>query len=221
MRIYNSSYIRKDQLKKDFNTFLVNPKEMNYISESHIYVTSKEDRKLLADDIFKLIDCAYDDIGGFKPFKDMQHFIDDSYLWYITYDGDKPDKLDDFDINRVYTVSVFRKKFGLKMVGMACNTFPNISKKSDNFSTLRNHARAALLEHIKFVAQRGWAELSGKLETYFSRALPCKYIIIPEILRDEGILSNIDVDIDGLHYYRSLRKGEDKIQKIAYGTIRY
>lgn len=72
-------------MKKDFNTFLVNPKEMNYISESHIYITSKEDRKLLSNDIFELIDCAYDDIGGFKSFKDMQHFIDDSHLWYITY----------------------------------------------------------------------------------------------------------------------------------------
>lgn len=51
------------------------------------------------------------------------------------------------------------------------------------------------------------------LNIKYARALSCKYVIIPGIFRNEGILFNIDldIDIDDLHYYRPLRKGEDKI----------
>ena len=59
------------------------------------------------------------------------------------------------------------------------------------------------------------------LDVKYICVLLCKYVIIPEIFRDEGILFNIDLDMDDLHYYRNLRKSEDKIQKIAYSTIEH
>ena len=36
----------------------------------------------MAEDIFEILNTAYDEIGGFKSFKDMEKFINDSYLWY-------------------------------------------------------------------------------------------------------------------------------------------
>ena len=174
----------------------------------------------MADDIFEILNTAYDEIGGFKSFKDMNRFIDDYYLWYITYDGKQPvdEKL---DINKVLAVSVFRQSHGLKMVGMAANRFPYFSKSSEERTIAKSKAKAAIKEHIKFVAKIGWAEVSDRLETLFESSLPwAKYAITPEELIDNKIFKNISIDIDGMHYYRPLRQDENPIRKIAYGTIK-
>lgn len=190
------------------------------INESHIYVTDKESREVMADDIFEILNTAYDEIGGFKSFKNMEKFINDSYFWYITYDGLRPEG--DLDINKILAVSVFRQSYGLKMVGMAANRFPGFSKNSEERNIIKAKARSAILEHIRFVADRGWAEVSDRLEVLFEKALPwSKYAILPEDLIEHNIFKNISIDIDGMHYYRPLRNGEKPTRKIAYGTIKY
>lgn len=194
----------------------------HYIQASHLYITDRAQRELLASDIFDILNTAYDEIGGFKSFKDMEHFINDSYLWYITYDGVVPNDIEAFDINKLYAVSVFRRSHGLKMVGMAANRFPNYSKGSAARTEVKLKARAAILEHIRFVANRGWAEVSDRLEKLFEQALPWgKYNIMPEDLIEHKVFKDISIDIDGVHYYRPLRKNDVTIRKIAYGTIRY
>lgn len=204
----------------EFTTFATeNISFAKYISAAHIYVTDRAEREIMADDIFEILNTAYDEIGGFKSFKDMEHFINDSYLWYITYDGPQPDT--ELDINRILAVSVFRRSHGLKMVGMAANRFPNFSRGSEERAAAKNKARSAILEHIRFVADRGWAEVSDRLEILFEKALPWgKYTILPETLEENRIFKNISIDIDGMHYYRPLRSGEEPIRKIAYGTIK-
>lgn len=204
-----------------FNTFIANKLNIkDYIFESHIYVTDKESRVTIANDIFELLNTAYDEIGGFKSFKDMERFINDSYLWYITYDGPQPEgKL---DINKVLAVSVFRQSYGLKMVGMAANRFPGFCKNSVERTMVKAKARSAIQEHIRFVADRGWAEVSDRLEVLFEKSLPwSKYVILPEELIEHRIFNNISIDLDGIHYYRPLRKGELPIRKIAYGTMKF
>lgn len=212
-------YIKHESAR--FSTFSIsNPQSLNYIKGSHIYVSKRSEREILADDIFQFIDTAYDGIGGFKSFKDMDKFISDSYLWYITYDGVQPQNLEDLDIRKVYVVSIFRRNHGLKMVGMARRKiFPDENNRQENMK-LRQNANSALQEHIRFTAKIGWAEVSGKLEDYFQRTLSIYDIIDPYILKEKKIFRNIDVDLDEFHYYRPLRAGEQPIHKIAYGTIK-
>lgn len=214
-------YIRSSE--PVFNTFQIDLSVANhYIEASHIYVTDRESREVIADDIFEILNTAYDEIGGFKSFKDMEHFIDDSYLWYITYDGEQPTSVEDLDINKVLVVSVFRRSHGLKMVGMAANRFPYFSKGTEERNTAKMKSKSAVLEHIKFVTNRGWAEVSDRLEVLFEKALPWgKYNIMPEDLIEHKVFKDISIDLDGVHYYRPLRKGEEPIRKIAYGTIKY
>ena len=52
----------------------------------------------------------------------------------------------------------------------------------------------------------------GKSELEVRRA-------VEAMSKENKVFSNIDVDIDELHYYRPLRKGEQPVRKIAYGNI--
>lgn len=214
-------YIRQDYTRSsNFSTFELD--NNNGITASHIFIGNQSEREQIADDVFEFLNTAYDDIGGFKSFKDVNKFINDSYLWYITYDGTRPENLQDFDISKVYVVSVYRRKNGLKMVGMA-RRLPQHQYDGDrpgkqNF--LRN-VSAATRDHIRFVCDRAWAEVSGKLETAFHRAAGFDYIIDPEELKSHKVFSNIDVAFDAIHYTRPLYPGEEPIMKIAYGTIRF
>lgn len=205
----------------NYNTFVIDNRQFyDYVQSAHLYVTDREERERMVDDVFEILNTAYDEIGGFKSFKDMQHFIDDSYLWYITYDGQVPTNAD-LDINKILTVSVFRQKCGLKMVGMATNRFPYFSSGSEERRNAKMKAKSALSEHIRFVASHGWAEISGRLESEFARSLPWgKYVIMPEVLIDNKVFKDISIDVDGVHYYRPLRRGEEPIRKIAYGVIK-
>ena len=107
--------------ESEFTTFELNGNpDIRRIVAEHLYINEKSERELIADSVFELLETAYDEIGGFKSFRDIRAFIDDSYMWYITYDG-KLDGIENFDINKVYTVSVFRNRYGLKMVGIANN----------------------------------------------------------------------------------------------------
>ena len=212
-------YMREQN--KSMSTFKLSAIQgKKYICGSHSYITNRVERELPADDIFKFIDTAYDGVGGFKSFKDMSRSINDPYLWYITYDGERPESLEDLDIKKVYVVSVFRNNHGLKMVGMARRKIlPDENNRSANIE-LRRNTNSALYEHIRFTSKIGWAEVSGPLEKYFHEALTIYDIIDPYLLQEKKIFKDIAIDIDEFHYYRPLRKGEEPVRKIAYGNIK-
>ena len=206
---------------EQFSTFELkgNPCLRKIIAE-HLYINDKSEREMIADNVFELLETAYDEIGGFKSFKNISAFINDSYMWYITYDG-KLDSLDNFDVNKVYAVSVFRNRFGLKMVGMTGNRFLSLLDDREKRVEMRQKAKSAIIQHIKFVASVGWAEVSGRLETLFAKNLPWSAVILPEELIEHKVFKNITFDIDNLHYYRPIRTGEEPTRKIAYGKIRF
>ena len=204
-----------------FTTFnLDGHSDIKKILAAHLYINDKSEREMIADSVFELLETAYDEIGGFKSFKDISAFINDSYLWYITYDG-QIDDLSEFDINKVYTVSVFRNRYGLKMVGIANNRFLNLMDDRDKRAEMRMKAKSAILQHIKFIANVGWAEVSGRLESLFEKALPWNAVILPDELIEHKVFKNISMDFDNLHYYRPIRSGEEPTRKIAYGKIRF
>lgn len=204
-----------------FVTYQLCDTSVQHIVSSHIYIGNSNERKQIGQELFKFIDESYDGVGGFKSFKDVDHFIDNSYLWYITYDGQQPESLDQFDVKKVLVVSVFRHSHGLKLVGLARRVIGKTEHNKQENILIRRNANSALYEHISFLKnkQTGWAEVSGKLEDYFKQVFDVTDIIDPYDLKEHRIFNNIDIDIDELHYYRPLHKGEEPVKKIAYGRI--
>ena len=188
------------------------------VMASHMYVKDPEIKQLLASDLFQFMNDAYKWIGGFRSFTGEDDFADRSYLWYITYEGPVPANESEIDINKVYTVSVFKQKYGLKLVGIGNNRFPDVPK--DERTIYKAKAKDAMLQHIQWCVKKGWAEVSGAAEKMFSYALHPRWIIDPEDLK-QNVPEFEDIVIlpDNLHYSRTLSNGME-VTKIAYGTMR-
>ena len=188
------------------------------IVASHMYVKDASIKSLLASDLFEFMNDAYKWIGGFQSFTGEDDFADRSYLWMITYAGNLPDSEKDIEISKVYTVSVYKQKYGLKLVGIGNNRFEDLPKPERQEYKVR--AKNALIQHIKFAMNRGWAEVSGAAEKMFNLAIDSSYIIEPEWLK-ETVPEFEDIEIlpDNLHYSRILSNGTE-VTKIAYGNLR-
>ena len=184
---------------------------------SHTYVTDPEIKKELSSDIFAFMNSAYKWIGGFKSFTGEDDFADRSYLWYITYEGKLPKSQKDIDVNKVYTVSVYKQKNGLKLVGIGNNRFENVPEEQRMI--FKNKAKDALHDHIELAVKRGWAEVSVAAEKMFKMVLSPRWIIDPEYLK-LNIKGFEDIEIlpDNIHYSRILSNGEEVV-KVAYGKI--
>ena len=190
----------------------------DYIQASHVYISNPEIKRLLSSDLFEFMNSAYKWIGGFQSFTGEDDFADRSYLWYITYEGPVPEDERDIDINKVYTVSVFKHKYGLKMVGIGNNRFENVPK--EDRMELKIRAKDALHDQIQFVVKKGWAEVSGAAEKMFNLVLSPKWIIDPEDLKlNVPEFADIEILPDNIQYSRTLSNGME-VTKVAYGTIR-
>ena len=189
----------------------------NPIYASHQLINDSKIKKMLGSDTFEFMNTAYKYIGGFHSFDGESDFIDNSYLWYITYDGELND-MEDFDINKVYTVSVFKQKFGLKLVGAGNNRYYDI-KDDEQRKTKKLHASDALKQQLKWALNHGWIEASGALEALIRNNFFIKYIIEPEILKENNIFKDMEIANDNLHYTRKLSNGME-VYKMAFGKIR-
>lgn len=183
---------------------------------SHIHITDRGIKEQLASDMFAFMNDAYKYIGGFRSFTGEDDFIDNSYLWYITYDGEAPKSISQLDMTKVYTVSVFKQKYGLKLVGIGNNRFNDMEPELRK--GLKDKAASALRQHIGFIVRHGWAEVSGNMEKLFRQNVSSRYIIDPEDLYEAGVFHDIEIWPDNLHYSRKLSTGLE-VDKIAYGTI--
>ena len=189
----------------------------NPIYASHQLINDSKIKKMLGSDTFEFMNTAYKYIGGFHSFDGESDFIDNSYLWYITYDGELND-MEDFDINKVYTVSVFKQKFGLKLVGAGNNRYYDI-KDDEQRKTKKLHASDALKQQLKWALNHGWIEASGALEALIRNNFSSKYIVEPEILKENNIFKDMEIANDNLHYTRKLSNGME-VYKMAFGKIR-
>lgn len=189
------------------------------VKGSKRYIADLESRRRFSDEVFQFIDEAYDYLGGFRSFKDMDRFINDSYLWYITYDGPEPASEKDLEIERVYVISVYRLNHGMKLVGIARRRLAEPGSLRVDNDEVRIRSNAALAAHLKFMAKHGWAEVSDRLESKCKEILGEEWIINPQYLIDNNILKGIEIDpYDETRYFRELRKGGPTVNKIAYGT---
>ena len=187
------------------------------VMASHMYVKDPEIKQLLASDLFQFMNDAYKWIGGFRSFTGEDDFADRSYLWFVTYEGPLPSNESDIDINKVYTVSVYKQKYGLKMVGIGNNRFENIPKPERQ--EYKAKAKDALYQHLQFGAKKGWMEVSGAAEKMCQLALSPRQIIDPEDLMELKDFKDIEILPDNLHYARTLSDGTEVV-KIAYRNIR-
>lgn len=184
---------------------------------SHIYITDTNIKEQLASDMFEFMNVAYKYIGGFQSFTGEDDFVDNSYLWYVTYDGKAPSNLQNIDIGRVYTVAVYKQKHGMKLVGIGNNRF--IGLPDNERKSRKQRAKNAIRKQIEFCVKHGWAEVSGSLEKLFDSIVPASYVIEPEELVHSGVFKSIDILPDNLHYSRKLSNGME-VTKIAYGKLR-
>lgn len=190
---------------------------------AHDYIRDKSVMQMLASDMFEYMNTAYMYEGGFQTFCDEQDFVRRSLVWFVTYDGKVPTDYSEFDINKVYSVSVFRKKFGLKLVGLGINRFKNI-EDIEQRALLRHRAKSAVIRQLKFALNHGWAEVSGRLETQIVEEFGYKYIIFPDELFDNHVFEDaleLEEDVDGLHYRRKMSRNNPQIiKKIAFGALK-
>ena len=193
------------------------PNGADGIFASHHMVSDDQIKKLLSSDMFEFLNSAYKYIGGFHSFSGEDDFVDSSYLWYITYDGEL-DNIADLDINKVYTVSVFKKKYGLKLVGAGNNRFYNITDEESRKSK-KLMASDALIQQLRWALNHGWIEASGAMEALIRNNFSKKVIIEPEILLEHDIFPDMEIAPDHLHYTRRLSNGME-VYKMAFGNIR-
>lgn len=218
-------HIYTSDTASEFSTFEIHDVEAIFsyaqiVTGAKRFIHDIEEKRKFSDELFAFINEAYDDLGGFRSFKDMDRFVNDSYLWYITYDGPRPSE-NELDSSRIYVVSVYRRNHGLKLVGLARRKLlSSDSSRSVNIS-IRQKANAAVVAHLQFMAQRGWAEVSDALEHLCFKHLGDRYVIDSQDLINHKIFSSIELGADYYHYMRPLRKGGPMLYKVAFGTIKW
>lgn len=187
------------------------------IYASHQLISDNNIKKQISSDTFEFLDSAYKYIGGLKSFSGEDDMVGKSYLWYITYDGELND-ISEFDITKVYTVSIFKQKYGLKLVAAGNNRFYHIEDE-EHRKTKKLQASHALLQQLKWALNHGWIEASGALEAMILNNFSKKYIIEPELLKEHDVFPDMEIANDNLHYTRKLSNGYE-VYKMAFGKIR-
>ena len=58
------------------------------------------------------------------------------------------------------------------------------------------------------------------MEKIFEKSLPwAKYDIAPEVLINNSVFQDLSMDLDGMHYYRTLHRNQVTVRIGAYGTL--
>ena len=158
--------------------------------EHYINLHTPEEKSKYVDDVWDMLQKAYEPVGGFKSAASKDELIDDSSVWKLVRRGGK-----------IVTVMIYKDKYGRKSI--ACATDGSIRGKTDLVKAKGDDNRL----------RRAWAEVSGAVERIMIRtkATPVsnKYA---EKLTGKVILG---YDVDGIHYTRMIA-GEPHVKAI-YG----
>lgn len=205
-----------------YSTFNILDIERNQ-NELPLYLTVELDRaQIEAGGLFRFLDCVYDEdeSGVVTTCNSFNNFIQDSYQWFVTYEGEKPRTTEEFNIEKVLVISVFRYNHGPKMVGIAKrNKFSNKSSRAENI-IIREKSTDAMVEHIRYVGNFGWAEVSGQLEKVFKKAYICSNYIDPYELKNLSGFEDIEISWDDMHYMQESKEKDEVIEMIAYGHMK-
>jgi hypothetical protein len=161
--------------------------------EHYVNLIEPNEKRKYADEVWDMLQKAYEPVGGFKSANSPEHLVDDSHLWKLVRRSGK-----------IVSVIIYKDQNGRKLIGMA----------TDGSSQGKKDASKIASEDAKL--RRSWAEASGPAEKFLLKngaiPIPAKFA---KQLTGKEILG---YDIDGIHYTR-LIGGEPK-SKAIYGFPR-
>ena len=185
-------------------------------------INSGTDR-FYSDKRFSIVDYSSFGYERIDLYEDIESFAGDEYTWYVTYEGPVADNITDVDEDRIYSISIFKRDHGLKLVGMAEKSFYSVERNDPRFSEIRRKSYPANLAHVKYLLdnQIGWGELSGYAERIYIHAGTINNLISPAILVNHNVFREIEIDDDGYHYNRTVEGEKKSVKMIAYGHIEF
>ena len=175
----------------------MNLKTLEYADIIYVEEVKKlEDKILIVDDIFAILEKAYSNIKGGLHFKNKDDLLLSTDLWRVIYMDTEP-----------IGVIIYKAKSGLKMVALGL---------SDKF---RKEAKAILSRVLRETLSRTWMEVSEGMEKFMLK-LGCEKFFVPNIyaakLTKKDILKLCD---DGYHYIREINGIAKK--KVIVGFPRF
>lgn len=200
------SYIRKDYTRNmQLSTFEIQSPQLR-----DLYIQNPE--------LYMLTDSKEDD--HVSEFRNMMQSTISGLLcrWFITYAGNQPAHPSEFDVSKVYVISVFWKDHGWRLFRIARKSVPQDGEPVHHLK-LKQDLSAAIRQHIEYVSKIGWAEVKQDLASTFYEVLGYKEIIDPYDLKDHNVFSYIDIDPwNEIHYWRSAFRCDDEYHT-SYGAI--
>ena len=170
---------------------------------------------------FQLVDETCDDGERTRLYEDLGHYAGSEYRWHVTFAGAPLAEGAVPEAGNVLAISVFKRDHGQKLVFMAMrnpvHSDPGGDADRDNIDVYYS----SIYAHIRYLIENrtGWAELSGRIESYFSRVCTMDDLIDPAALKTYRVFSNIEIDGDDYHYYRWDASRKKNVKKICYGCI--
>ena len=155
-------------------------------------------------------------------YEDIELFACEEYSWYVTYEGPAAERLSDVDEEKICSISIFKHEHGLKLICMATRRM-NYNRDDPRDRMNFGIYYPGHLAHIKYLLDNeiGWAEVSDRLEGYFSRISTINNLINPAILVNHNVFREIEIDDDGYHYNRTVEGEKKSVKMIAYGHIEF
>ena len=155
-------------------------------------------------------------------YKNPASYTASDYTWYVTYKDECPRKPSEFDVEKVYCISIFKNDYGLKLIGIASRDSNTIKGHSEHIEAY-HESFDVKIAHIKYLIENeiGWAEVNGDLERDFRRISTLDNVINPIELRNHRVYSGLDIDADDYHYYLPDEDGLHTVRRIAYGHIEF
>ncbi len=191
--------------------WLMTKKEKRILADAQILssnyeAVTLEDKTVFSPEAWKMFEVAYRYIGGFHSYLNVLDMINTSKMIQIIYD--KPfNSKDGFDPNKCYAIATYNEKCGLKMTSLIQNR---------SIEKLKSQAAAIKLgmDSLGF----SWNESAMFDEYFIMKYCGGKSKIIPP--EQIAKIYDIQVDEDGIHYYRRFSTTGTLERKIACGTIR-
>ena len=205
----------KRNIGNDFGFSTCELSDLSVRKELSTRIYTGSNRGLARDKDFYIYS-ACDSNERLNLFKNFGGYTGTEYSWFVTYEG----TAEEFNLNKIYIISIFKREHGLKLVCMAQKGFRRADFPDESVMQLRERYYYAEEKHIRYILDNsiGWAELDEYLESSFRRVSTLNDVINPAILAEYKVLESITIDSDDYHYFRLNDKGKT-VKKIAYGHI--
>lgn len=146
-------------------------------------VNCSAERAYLADEIFTMLQNAYQNVQGGLHFSSADELVSKTAVWKVIYYQEN-----------IVGVVIYKAKRGLKMVALA------LSNKLDR--SLRKHTKTMLSYLFKVTFNNTWMEVSESAERFIVTNGGAKYFISNQYAQKLTGKEIITICADGYHYQR-------------------